>query len=696
MSEQQIAEDTSSASTHTFLSSLIFNSALGGGLFLAFSILRPRDKNVYSPRTYMIAPEKRPPALSKHPLAWIKAAIMTKDEDILRWCGLDAYVFLSYIRSCFLLFATFSVLACVILVPININAGGKAEGIIQLAIANVPVGSRLRWAHILLTILFTWITIYRTISDLYKYILLRHDYLSRPEHASSAQANTILVMGIPPKVRSVDQLYRLFKGFPGGVRRIFLNRKVGHLLLDTERRDFLVAKLESLLTSYILDARKLSRKAIHSKSASKQRTLTRPVMRRSWLMACSAKVDAIDYLSGQIVALCQKIAEQQTSEDSFETLSSGFIMFNRQISAHMACQIVIHETPLAMSTRFLEVNPRDIIWGNLDLNPYERYIRKAVSVGLTIALVVLWAIPSGVVSTISSVATLRKIDAFSWLNSLPDWLLGVIQGVLPPLMMAMLMMLLPRILRMLAVFEGKVRKSDVELSLIHRYFFFLFVQMFLVQTLVGGLAKAASSIYGNPGHLPLMLAEKMPGISLYFISFVLLRAFSSSSKEIVQIFPLIVRRLRTQLFPDCPRKILSTTRMPQFEWGVSFADHSLIFVIGLSYSTINPTMLLFVTLYYGIFYVVYRYQFLYVYADDIFATGGLAFPRAVRHIFVGLYVFQLVFTGLMILDRAVAQEGASTARIVLIVLSLIGTIIADLYISHVFSQLVTFMPLNLS
>ena len=61
-------------------------------------------------------------------------------------------------------------------------------------------------------------------------------------------------------------------------------------------------------------------------------------------------------------------------------------------------------------------------------------------------------------------------------------MLGIIQGILPPVLLAVLMMLLPIVLRLLARFEGIPRYTGLELSLMTRYFIF--------QIIVSGLSKA--------------------------------------------------------------------------------------------------------------------------------------------------------------------------------------------------------------
>ncbi|KAI8871220.1 DUF221-domain-containing protein, partial [Ramicandelaber brevisporus] len=684
----ETASRDNDAATSTFVSALIFNSALGAGLFLAFCILRSRDRNVYAPRTYMVDEKKRSPILGNGLFSWIPAVLKVPDHIILELCGLDAYVFLRFMRTSVILFAVYAFFSCAILIPINVTAGGKSNGAVKLAIANVPPESPRRWAHLVLTIVFIWITIYRIIKDLREYVLLRHQHLSRDEHRLTAQANTILVAGVPDNYVDIEKLYHLFSEFPGGIRRIFINRNIGSLEAETKERDSLCAELEGVITTYIMQSVKNSK-------AGKELLGPRPVKKIGWIPFCSPKVDAIDYLSARVASLSQTIAEKQSDESKYKNQSSVFIMFRRQIAAHMACQAIVHETPLAMAQRHLEIEPSDIIWGNLNLNPYERYIRIAISLGISIALVIFWSIPVTFVSSISSVAALQKIEIFSWIAKLPQWLLGVIQGLIPPVFMAILMMVLPIVLRILLRLEGKIRQSDIELALIDRYFFFLVVQAFLVPTMASGLTKAINDITENPQKLPMILAESLPSASIYFITYIILQSFAGAAQEVLQVVPLITRRLLTWLFPGSPRKVLGIKKMGSFNWGTTFPQHTLIFVIGLVYATINPVITLFAMAYFGLFYLVYRHQFLYVYDDDVFVTGGLAYPKAIRHIFVGLYLTQLCFLGLMILDKAASSSEVGLARLIIVIISLVFTIIAHLFINKAFGPVVQYMPVNL-
>lgn len=83
------------------------------------------------------------------------------------------------------------------------------------------------------------------------------------------------------------------------------------------------------------------------------------------------------------------------SDQTYPPANGAFILFNKQIAAHMAAQTLTHHEPYRMSgsLKYVEVASEDVIWDNLVMNPYERRVRSALSWAASIGLVILWAIP---------------------------------------------------------------------------------------------------------------------------------------------------------------------------------------------------------------------------------------------------------------------------------------------------------------
>lgn len=75
--------------------------------------------------------------------------------------------------------------------------------------------------------------------------------------------------------------------------------------------------------------------------------------------------------------------------------------------------------------------------------------------------------------SISSLESLSKILPFlSGVQNLDPTVVGIIQGILPAVALAILIALVPIIFTHLSKFEGIPQKSFVDLSVLHKYFFF--------------------------------------------------------------------------------------------------------------------------------------------------------------------------------------------------------------------------------
>jgi hypothetical protein len=95
------------------------------------------------------------------------------------------------------------------------------------------------------------------------------------------------------------------------------------------------------------------------------------------------------------IPLVGTVAAVDFSDQTYPPANAAFILFNKQIAAHIAAQTLTHDEPYRMSAsqKHIEVAPEDVIWENLAMNNYERRIRFALSWAATIGLILLFSIP---------------------------------------------------------------------------------------------------------------------------------------------------------------------------------------------------------------------------------------------------------------------------------------------------------------
>jgi hypothetical protein len=313
-------------------------------------------------------------------------------------------------------------------------------------------------------------------------------------------------------------------------------------------------------------------------------TMRLPIFGWSWMPALpflGKKVDTIYYCRKEVARLNLEIELDQQHPEKFPLMNSAFIQFNHQVAAHMACQCVSHHLPKQMTPRIVEISPDDVIWDNMSMRWWERYLRTLGVIIIVSAMVIGWAFPVAFTGLLSQLAYLEgKYSWLKWLSQLPRWLLSAIQGILPPLFLAILMAVLPLILRFLSKNQGVHTGMAVELTVQNYYFAFLFVQLFLVVSISSGFTTIFNSIK-QVTSVPELLAENIPKASNYFFSYMILQAMSVSAGALVQIFGLVSWFILAPIFDNTARmKWARTTNLNQMQWGTFFPVYTTLATIG--------------------------------------------------------------------------------------------------------------------
>lgn len=404
------------------------------------------------------------------------------------------------------------------------------------------------------------------------------------------------------------------------------------------------------------------------------------------------KVDTINFYHNQIKDLNQTIGEKQNDASNFSQVNSAFIEFNQQAAAHMAAQSLMHKESMQMAPRYIQIAPSDIIWENMNIKSYERMFRRFASISITSAIIIFWAIPVVFVQAIANIQELSKVLPFlSVINELGPSVVGIIQGILPAVALSILIALVPIIFTILSTKEGIPQKSFVQLSVLHKFFFFQLIDVVLVSTLSGGLLamiQQLKDIAQNPFGIINTLSENLPKASTFFITFVMLQSTNQSGQAMLQLVPYILSYLMPFL-ATTPRDIYNQKKTcPNVNLGTLIPAQTIIFVLGLEYGVIAPLILPFVCLFFMLQYFVYLYQFLYVY-EIPFETAGRAFPRAIRHVYIGLLISQLTLIGLF------AIRTGARGQMGLMIATLVCTSFALYYYDRAFKPLFKYLPISI-
>ncbi|KAG8904310.1 hypothetical protein FRC01_008787, partial [Tulasnella sp. 417] len=585
-----LTEESKSASTATFITALVLNAAVAGVEILLFTVLRPRFKAIYEPRTYVGDEKKRVEPFAHSALSWPRTFFKLDYDDIKRTNGMDAYFFVRFLRMMAVVFFPTWLLSWALFLPLY-GAGttnGK-DGLDRFTFGNVAPTQQARYAGtIVFMFIFTPWLLFNIKKEMRHFVATRQRHLVNPDHSKTAQANTVLVTGVPRKFLDEAVLAQLFSHLPGGAKAIWLNRDLKDMPDIYDRRTKACDKLEGAEKNLIQLAAKLHLKGTAPNQAAdgkpdpnlplaeqlvpRDQRPTHRLPPFKWLPFglpfMGEKVDTIDWCKNEIVETNRLLEESRAKlkedidrpgvgdDEHYPPLNSAFILFNQQIAAHLAAQSLTHNEPYRMADKFVEVAPEDVIWSNLGLNPYEKRVRTAISYAITAALIIFWAIPVAFVGIVSNVYGLcTQYKWLAWLCKLPSVVVGLLQGILPPVLLAVLMALLPIILRLLARFEGIPRHTGLELSLMTRFFIFQVIHSFLIVTLSGGIIQALPGLLNNPSSVPTLLASNLPQASTFFLTYITLQGLTGAAGGILQIVPLIVYYVKLILLGSTPRSI---------------------------------------------------------------------------------------------------------------------------------------------
>lgn len=677
-------------STSSVLTSLVANLILCGCFVLAFLILRLKYKRIYSPKSsYDLVPEeKKPEPLPKDPFRWVYILLTKPHSFIIQQCGLDGYFFLRFIYVFGLTFA-YGMLTWIILLPVNATNGNGNTGLDQLSISNIKHRKRY-YAHAFMSWIYYGSVIYVIYRELFFFNSFRAAVLSSPKYAKSLSSRTVLFQSVPDTWLDEKQFYKLFNG----VKRIYVLRNVRKLDHKNKERENYAFKLEQATTVLLKKAMKAKKKA-----DKKHIEVENPEDINSWVPQnkrpkmksggfFSKKVDAIDFCREKLAELDAEVTKLQRKYRHNKPKNSIFVEFENQYSAQLAHQTVVHHNPMRMSPSFTGLVPSDIDWDNMRLFWWERVVRNALAAAAIVALIIFWAIPVAFVGVISNITYLtEKLPWLDWINNLPSWLLGVVTGLLPTIMLAVLMAILPIFIRGMAKAAGCVSSQSVEHFTQTAYFAFLVVNGFLVTALSSSATATVTKILSDSSAVLSILALSLPKSSNFYISYLILQGLTIAGGSLFQVVGLFLYYILGKLFDKSLRKKYARfSGLGTMAWGTTFPSFTLLISITLAFSIISPMILLFASVAMCLVYIAYCHNLTYCFVESPDSRGS-HYPKALFQTFTGIYLGQLSLLGLFII-------GKGYGPIVMQAIGLGFTIFCHVHLLRAFKRLLSVTPID--
>ncbi|KAJ5111677.1 hypothetical protein NUU61_001566 [Penicillium alfredii] len=551
----------------------------------------------------------------------------TPDTEFLKQHSMDAYLLLRYLKVVIVILLVGAGLTWPVLIPMHVAGRGGRSQLDMLGISNIAAADySLYYAHCFISWAFVgFIFAIITRENLFL-IHLRQGMFRSPTYADHISSRTVLFLSVPKTY--TDHPTRINEMFDmTTVRRVWFGTDTTALESKVKERLRIVEKLEAAEAQ----SRTQGQLPMHR---------PRPIVGR--------KVESMEWAWSELRRLQPEIRKLQCTHrrERAKRLPSMFVEFSRLSDALNAYQTIRYPLPLQMWPRYIGLQPNQVVWKNLGIRWWARPLRSLAAVGISIAMITFWAVPTTIVSLVSNLAFLeRAIPFLTFLDRVPGWLRGSVIGLLPSIALAALLAVVPVIFRLMARWSGAPTLASVELRTQNWYFAFQTTQVFLVFILATSASSVVASILREPQGVVKLLAQNIVRTSNFYISYIILQGLAFSPGALLQITKLAKNKIWDRFVSKRPRQLYHRlSQIDGLQWGTIYPCISLLVVIGIAYSCVAPLVLGFGAIGMSLFYSAYRYNALCVLHTTV-DTKGLGFACALQHITTGCYLLILCLIG---------------------------------------------------
>ena len=441
--------------TSSIFASLVVNGALGIIFSLIF-IANQHRRDVYTPKLKTNTANKVAPPPRGY-FTWVKHVLSIDDDETLRVVGLDGYIFLRFLRLLSRLLITCSAIGLPILLPVYGSAGFKSAtpGIQQVSMGNLDKNDPRIWASLLMAWIFFSYALYLLYEEYRVFAELRQEFMKRGDPEASVQTQySCMLENLPEAVNSQERLSELMnKLYPNEVHSVVMT-------LNTKKCDTVVDQRNGFLAKF--------EKSCALREAAKDGT--RPTVSvvpstHKLVMCCGGeKVDAIDYYVDEILQSTEKIREirgeyrgliegssiEPTPKKSMfapaplKLAKTAFVTFTTSRAVIDACQRKPFSTDYPGIKAFRAPAPKEMFWNNVTVPESQVNFGGWVTGSILTAGLLFWGI---IIAFIGAVSNLQNIaSVLTFVNDLDPVTYSLLAGLLPVIVLAVFLALLPTII----------------------------------------------------------------------------------------------------------------------------------------------------------------------------------------------------------------------------------------------------------
>ncbi|KAI8825638.1 uncharacterized protein EV422DRAFT_134538 [Fimicolochytrium jonesii] len=696
---------------------------------------------------------------------WFKPVWNIPESYIAENVGLDAVMFLRFMRMCFTIIAILTCVLIPILIPVNYYAdrsvppppnpsgNSTAQGINKASLdryslANIPEGSPSLWAHVVCAYMVSFVAYHIMFISYREYAKLATEYIyagsgwgnKRPpawRKGELLQLRSVMLRNLPPELQTEESLKTYLEGLEiGSIEKVVIDRDpsniVSKLYKQRERalKQLERAYVEWLKAIHLERQKRLGKRQrvfftpgtllrvqaaplnlqeigldefgmIRLRPKSRKRRREKVCKKKGDTSSFGAENDRIEYYSKKLTALTIKLKYlRQVGSTSHPivaetatvttTNAAGFVTFGTQRSAQIAAQVLLHDSdsyfPMSVT---LAPPPQDVVWENLSISAWRRFVQSWAITGLCFVLTFFWIIPTAAVASLTSIDSLARLpafkDFFGGLDKNSPQVYLIVTKIGPALVVNLVNLVVPIIFEFLSYRQGIYAHSQVEIATMSKYFFFLLFNIFFVFSVAQTIIQVAAEFLRNPISIVNLTVSLLPSAASFYITYIILN---------LMMFPLELLRPGVMLLQFIGRWVCQTPRdfhglsilSSSLNYGMLYPIHVLIFVIVICYSTIAPIILVPGSLYFALGWFVFRNQLLFVYVKE-WESYGYHWVLAFHRCTVGLGIYQVLIVGLLALKNSPTASALCAP--------LVGfTIVFHIYCRKIFGKRSHLIPLD--
>ncbi|KAJ7595897.1 hypothetical protein C8J56DRAFT_852889 [Mycena floridula] len=724
-----------------FTTQLLLAGTIGITSFLVFSYCRTRWPLMFAPRTKLKGFSPHEAHAHQAFFGWILPTIRTSEFTVLQIVGLDAAVLLNFYKMSFYLFSVCSFFAITVLMPLNWKHNkelgddedwdGKGDGeeddwpdrlapsfvrVAKMATVRIAANDTIGlppsdwmdlWTeanaylsiHVIFTYIFTFLTLYFIYKNYKRFIRSRQ--LFSLELVHSIPARTVMVTNLPSHLQGERPLAEYFENMNMAVESVTVCREVGGLKRLLDKRTSALLALENAWARYVGNPSSVEEydpenngvaplidTDVEGGGSHSGRLVVphrrRPTLRPGWF---KPPIDALEHLEAQFKEADEQVKTIRRTA-KFKSTQTAFVTFEKMSSAQIAIQTAHAPSPYICKT-YPAPEPRDIVWANMTPSLASLRTRDFLVLGLLGILFFSWLFPIAALASLLSYNEIKKV--LPWLARLIDRnekIQAIVQNTLPSMAMIGLNACLPFALEGLTYLQGYRARSWIEYSLLRKYFLFLLVNVVFIFLLASTYLQLVRDLVDFPAKIPVKLAKALQAgrARNFFLSYVILQGMGIMPLQLLNLGVIIPHFFLRLFVTRTPRDFAELNAPPMINYGVVYPQAILIFTIILLYSVVQPLILIFGAIYFGVAYVVYKYKLLFVFYKP-YESQGQAWPLTFIRLIWGVVIFLVFMTGFFLLSESFKLAS-------LLIILLIATLFWTWYVDKSFKPLSEFVSLS--